>query len=99
MFVAFRPLSAAQATPVFGDLLVIRPNRRHRTILMLIIPSRPGQEANPAQKEISSGGNMRLYFRLLVPILLILPLNLTSVSAQENATISVVVTDATSRLS
>jgi hypothetical protein len=42
---------------------------------------------------------MRLSFQLLVPILLILPLNLTSVSAQENATISVVVTDATSRLS
>jgi iron complex outermembrane receptor protein len=37
---------------------------------------------------------MRLCFQLLVPILLILPFNLTSVSAQENATISGVVTDA-----
>jgi outer membrane receptor protein involved in Fe transport len=37
---------------------------------------------------------MRLSFQLLVPILLILPLNLTSVSAQESATISGVVTDA-----
>jgi Carboxypeptidase regulatory-like domain len=37
---------------------------------------------------------MRLCFQLLVPILLILPLNLISVSAQENATISGVVTDA-----